>query len=114
MSGMDITFKTRKLQKIFTDEKLLLKSYGKRMRDSILARIAVLQAAENLSMVPTNPPERRHQLAGKRKEQFALDLVHPHRLIFIANHHPIPGKPDGGIDVEQIKEVRILEVNNYH
>ncbi len=77
-------------------------------------RLAVLKTAHNLALVSTTTPDRRHQLRGDRDEQFAVDLVHPHRLVFKANHDPIPRKEDGGIDVEQVTAITITNVINYH
>lgn len=79
-----------------------------------MIRLAVLKAARTLALVPTTPPDRRHQLRGDRDEQFAVDLVHPHRLVFEANHDPLPRKDDGGIDVEQVTAITIIEVIDYH
>ena len=111
---MDISFGTRRLQKIFTKPGGLRRAYGTRNERAIKARLIVLDKAPNLSRVPTIPPERRHQLKGDRKEQFAVDLVHPYRLIFEADHEPVPRKDDGGIDVEQVTAITILEVSDYH
>ena len=79
-----------------------------------MLRLAVLEAAYTLDLVPTTPPDRRHQLRGGRDEQFAVDLVHPHRLVFEANHDPIPRKADGGVDVEQVTAITIIDVIDYH
>ena len=65
-------------------------------------------------MVPTNPPERRHQLSGRRKEQFAVDLDRARRLVFKPAHDPIPYSDDGGIDLGRVTAITILEVVNYH
>lgn len=80
----------------------------------IMMRMAVLGAARNLELVPTTPPERRHQLVGDRHEQFAVDLVHPYRLVLEANHEPVPRRDDGGIDTEQVTAITILDVVDYH
>ena len=111
---MDIAFRTRKLAKTFNSGGELQKAYGARMAKAIMIRLAVLKAARNLALVPTTPPDRRHQLQGNRDEQFAVDLVHPHRLIFEANHDPLPRTDDGGIDVEQVTAITIIEVIDYH
>lgn len=84
------------------------------MTKTIMKRLAVLRAARNLGLVPSTPPDRRHQLRGDRDEQFAVDLVHPHRLVFGANHDPVPRKEDGGIDVEQVTAITITDVIDYH
>ncbi len=84
------------------------------MARTIMKRLAVLRAARNLGLVPSTPPDRRHQLRGDRDEQFAVDLVHPHRLVFEINHDPIPRKEDGGIDLEQVTAIMITDVIDYH
>ena len=66
------------------------------------------------SIAETTPPERRHQLVGDRDAQLAVDLVHPHRLVFEASHEPVPRKDDGGTDTEQVMAVAILGVIDYH
>ena len=79
-----------------------------------MARFAVLQDAETLSEVPATPPDRMHQLKGNRDEQFAVYLVHPYRLVFILDHEPLPRKEDGGIDLERVTAITIVEVTDYH
>ena len=111
---MDIAFRTRKLEKTVNAADTLQRAYGAPMARVIMLRMAVLRAARNLSLVPTTPPERRHQLVGDRDEQFAVDLVHPYRLVFEANHEPVPRKDDGGIDKERVTAITILDVVDYH
>ncbi len=81
---------------------------------TIMARIGFLKNAASLQKVPESPPDRRHQLKGRRSEQFAVDLVHPYRLVFEPSHGKLPRKEDGGIDLEQITAIKILEVVDYH
>ena len=111
---MEIAFRTRKLERIFNTVKTLQKTYGARMAKVIMMRMAVLKAARSLAAVPITPPERRHQLGGDRDEQFAVDLVHPYRLVLAANHKPVPRKDDGGIDTEQVTAITVLNVVDYH
>ena len=84
------------------------------MKNVIAKRMAVLNAAGNLALVPTTPPERMHQLTGKLNELFAVDLVHPFRLVFKPNHEPLPRKNDGGIDRQRVEAITILDVIDYH
>lgn len=84
------------------------------MTKTIMNRLAVLSAARTLALVPSTPPDRRHQLRGDRDEQFAVDLVHPYRLVFEANHDPLPRMEDGGINVEQVTAITITDVIDYH
>ncbi len=60
------------------------------------------------------PPVRRHQLTGGQKGQFAIDLVQPYRLIFKPDHEPVPRKDDGGIDLNQVTAIKIIDVKDYH
>ena len=111
---MDIFFKTRRLAKVFNSEREFRKRYGDRMAKTIAMRLAVLKHARTLSMVPTTPPERRHRLAGKRKEQYAVDLVHPHRLVFEPRRSA--GAPDDAEDGEAggVAAITVIEVTDYH
>jgi len=84
------------------------------MARTIMRRLAVLKAAGSLALVPTPPPERRHQLGSDRKGQYAVDLVHPYRLIFKPNHEPVLRKQDGAIDTEQVTAIKIIEIVDYH
>jgi proteic killer suppression protein len=77
-------------------------------------RLAVLEAAASLSDVPVDPPERRHQLTQNRAGQFAVDAMYPYRLIFEPDHDPIPRQVDGGIDLDQVTAIVIVEIVDYH
>ena len=111
---MEIDFRIRKLERTFNAADALKKTYGARMARVIMMRMAVLKAAHSLAAVPATPPDRRHQLRGDRDEQFTVDLVHPYRLVFAASHEPVPRKDDGGIDVEQVTAITILDVVDCH
>lgn len=100
--------------KVFNSDKELRRAYGERMARTIKMRLAVLKNARTLTMVPTSKPDRRHQLVGDRRGQYAVDLVHPHRLIFEPTNDPIPKREDGGIDTDRITAIKIMEVVDYH
>jgi len=111
---MEISFKARKLKKVFDKEKLLIKEYGKQKAGKIKLRMAVLSSAPSLVYVPHFPPERRHQLSGKKKNEFAVDVSQNYRLVFTPNHNPIPTIKDGGFDLTKIIAITILRVEDYH
>ena len=77
-------------------------------------RMAVLTSARSLSQVPATPPDRCHMLRGGRMGQYAVDLVHPYRLIFEPNHDPVPRLPDGGVNLDEVTSIIIIEVTDYH
>lgn len=111
---MDIAFRTGKLEKTFNSERELRKQYGERMAEKLKARLAVLKNARTLADVPSSPPDRRHPLRGEREGQYAVDLVHPRRLVFAPNHEPVPKRSDGGIALNRITAITIIEVVDYH
>lgn len=111
---MMIAFQNKRLERLFNSETALQKKHGKRQARTIMMRLAVLKNARTLADVPTSRPERRHLLKGKRKMQYAVDLVHPFRLIFTPNHNPIPRLDDEGIDLERVTAIKIVEVIDYH
>ena len=72
------------------------------MAELIHLRIDQLMAADPVDQMVKFSIGRCHPLHGDREGQYALDLVHPHRLIFIRVN-------------DEIKIVRIVEiVDDYH
>ncbi len=110
----NIRFKDSKLAKVFNSEKELFKKYGRRRGRLIERRMMVLRAAPTLEDVSNKPPERRHELKGKRKGTFAVDLDHPYRLVFKPDHNLLPRKEDGSIDLKKVTKIIILNVEDYH
>ena len=110
---MEIKFAKNKLKKIFNDEKELARTYG-RLSQKIKLRMNVLRNAPNLASVPDTPPDRCHMLKAGRADQFAVDLIHPHRLLFKPSEYPLPRKKDGEIDKEKVVSITIIEVVDYH
>ncbi len=111
---MNIVFAGRKLEKTFNSVTALKRAFGDRMARTIAMRMAVLRNARTLSMVPVTKPDRRHQLEGGRAGQYAVDLVHPHRLVFKPNHDPMPRKKAGVIDTDQVTAITVIEVIDCH
>ena len=111
---MQISFPNRRLAKKFNSDKELTREYGRKVAKTIQMRLAVLRAARCLRLVPVQKPVRRHQLVGDRKGKFAVDLVHPFRLVFVPDHNPVPRLDDGGIDLEAVIAIQVLEVVDYH
>lgn len=111
---MEIYFRNTKLAKVMNEEARLKKEYGAKNAKQIRLRLAVLSASVSLSDVPTVPPDRRHQLSGDYKGCFAVDGEHPFRVIFEPAHDPLPQKPDGGLDLQKVTAITILDVVDYH
>ena len=98
---MDITYKNKKIEKVCTDAKTAERTYGREMADKIHQRIDEISAADTVEMMIQFRIGRCHPLTQNRKGQYAVDLVHPYRLVF--------GKNGNDIQI-----ANILEIVNYH
>lgn len=109
---MYIDYKNNKLKKICEDFTRAKKEWGPQIGRKLIQRLNEIQAADCVADLNHQPPTRCHKLSNDRKYQYAVDLVHPFRLIF----EPI--NEDGSLfvcdDPKQITRVKILEVVNYH
>ena len=110
---MDVSFESKKLQKICNSESKLRGGYGDRMAAKIQLRLLDLSAAESLAVMRTLPG-RCHELRADRSGQLALDLVHPARLIFKPDHVPIPTMKGGNLNWDLVTKVIIVEIYDYH
>ena len=111
---MQIAFRNKKLHKTCSVEKEAIKAYGPKCARKLMRRMMELSAFENLAQVPHIPPFRRHELTGKLKGTFAVDLEHPFRLLFTPNHDPIPNLEEGGIDLKKVTAIQIESIEDYH
>ena len=113
---MIITFATKKLEKQLNEQKAMVKIHGALRAKKLGVVLYQLRAAPNLGVfaLPMSPPHRCHELAGNRKGQLTVDLDHPYRLIFTPNHHPLPMRPEGGLDWQQVTNIEIKEIEDTH
>ena len=98
---MEVTYKTKKIKKICTDVKTAERTYGQEMAERINMRIDQIKAASNIEMMVQYHIGRCHPLTNNRKGQYAVDLVHPYRLVF---------EKKG----DEIQIANILEIVDYH
>lgn len=98
---MDITYKNKKIEKICTDAKIADKIYGKEMAERIHQRIDEISAADTIEVMIQFHIGRCHPLTQNRKGQYAMDLIHPYRLVF---------KKNG----DEIQVANVLEIVDYH
>ena len=111
---MDIQFKSTKLKKDCGEFKRCVRRWGLPMAKLIRLRLDELRDSDNLAIMATLPQARLHELKENRKGQLAVKLKGPYRLIFIPINEPIPKNPDGGLDLQRITAIKILEVTDYH
>lgn len=99
--GLDITYKNKSIKKVCTDAKTAEKTYGQEMAEKIHQRIDEISAADTVEMMVQFRIGRCHPLKQNRKGQYAMDLVHPYRLVFEKNG-------------DEIQIANILEIVDYH
>lgn len=98
---MDIMYKNKKIEKVCTDAKTGERTYGREMAEKIHQRIDEITAADTVEMMIQFHIGRCHTLSQNRKGQYAVDLVHPYRLVFEKNG-------------DEIQIANILEIVDYH
>ena len=98
---MDITYKNNNIKKVCTDAKTAERTYGRERADKIHQRIDEIEAADTVEMMIQFHIGRCHSLTQNRKGQYAVDLVHPYRLVFEKNG-------------DEIQIANILEIVDYH
>jgi proteic killer suppression protein len=111
---MNISFKTRKLQKICSESAQARKHLGAKGSRKLQQRMMELKAAVDLSDISRLPPARCHELTGDRAGQLSVDLEHPYRLLFIVANNPRPELESGGLDWEGVTEIEIIEIADTH
>lgn len=98
---MQIEYKSRSLEKICTIAHEAEKRYGQRMAEIIQQRTDQIRAFDTVEMLVQFKVGRCHPLIGNRRGQYAMDLVHPFRLVFEKRG-------------EEIQIVRIIDITDYH
>ncbi|MDR2145110.1 MAG: type II toxin-antitoxin system RelE/ParE family toxin [Tannerella sp.] len=110
---MDITFADKKLKKIVSDERAIVRVLGKIRAEKMMERMHQLRDAITLEDV-RYLPGNYHELTGDRKGQWACDLDQPYRLVFEPQDKPIPVNEHGQYIWVKIIGVEIIEIVNYH
>lgn len=98
---MDITYKSKKIEKVCTDARTAERSYGKEMAEKIQMRIDEISAADKVEMMIQFHIGRCHPLTNNRKGQYAVDLIQPYRLVFEKHGN-------------EIQIAHIIEIVDYH
>lgn len=98
---MQIEYKNNRIEEICTNVSKAEKKHGKEMAEKIHLRIKQISAATSVEMLLQYRIGRCHHLKGNRKEQYAMDLIHPYRLVF---------EKEGN----EIQIAYIMEIVDYH
>ena len=98
---MQVNYKNRHIEKICTNASVAAKKFDKCTVGLIQQRVDEIHAADSVEMLVQFGIGRCHQLVGDRKGQFAMDLVHPLRLVF-------------EVIRDEIQIAEIQEIVDYH
>lgn len=105
---MYINFINKKIQKMCENHTVAIKKLGPRNADLLFQRVSEIRAADSLSVFKMLPGPRCHLLHNERHGQYAVDLVHPKRLLLL------PTTDQGEIIEKLTTEVTIIEITDYH
>ncbi len=64
-------------------------------------RLKELKSEKSVEQILQIPIGRCHRLKGKRKNQYAIDLIHPFRMISVR-------------DLNNSENIIIISIENYH
>nr|WP_277612546.1 type II toxin-antitoxin system RelE/ParE family toxin [Veillonella intestinalis] len=98
---MDVTYRTKKLEKVCTEGKEAKKTYGEEMSAKIFQRIKELKHSDNVETLIKFSVGRCHSLKGQLEGHYAMDLIHPYRLVFRKHE-------------EKLDVVIIISIEDYH
>ena len=108
---MQITYASKTIQRLCEEAKYQSKQLGEKRAKRLKNRLAELRAVHNVSQLQLGRP---HALSADRAGQYSVDLDGPMRLLFEPTDQPPPTLPSGGIDLQQVSSVRLLEIGDTH
>ncbi|WP_395549190.1 MULTISPECIES: type II toxin-antitoxin system RelE/ParE family toxin [unclassified Lacrimispora] len=98
---LNISYRTNKLEKVCSNFGAAKKEYGEEMACKIDQRIGELKSTDSIETLIRYSIGRCHSLKGNRVGQYAMDLVHPLRLVFEHNGY-------------EFELVNIVAIEDYH
>ena len=101
MAFLRIEYKTKKLERVCTNAQEAEKQHGKKMAEKIHQRIDEILAALNVEMMVQYRIGRCPPLKGNRRNQYAMHLIEPYRIVFEKKGN-------------EIQIVKIMEIVDYH
>lgn len=98
---MEVEYRNASIKKVCTNASFAERKFGPKMAEKIQLRIDQIKAATSVEEMIQFHIGRCHPLHHNRKDQYAVDLVQPMRLVFekIGNERQI---------------ANILEIIDYH
>ena len=98
---MEVTFRTRKLEREYVSQKKAVRAYGVEVARRYIERINIIKSAVDIEELEKLPGIDCHSLKKNRKGQWAIKLTAQMRLIFT-------------LQGENLEIVRIEEVSKHY
>ena len=98
---MEVEYRNSSIEKVCTNASIAEKKYGSKMAEKIQLRIDPIKAATTVEEMIQFRIGRCHPLQHNRQGKYAVDLVHPMRLVFTKKG-------------DEIQIACILEIIDYH
>lgn len=98
---MEIVFRNKRMERLCTEPSLTERTYGSKMAEKIHQRIDEIRASESIEMMIAFHIGRCHPLKSNRKGQYAMDLIHPYRLVFAKGE-------------KEKRTAMVIEIVDYH
>jgi len=110
---VEISFASRKLQKLCQSEKELRRAFGVDGAKKVMTRLSELRSVATLEEM-RNLPGRIHELEADRDGQLAIDLAGSRRLVLTPTNGWPSEKKDGANVWPEVDAVQLLEIADYH
>lgn len=107
---MEISFNTKKIEKLCNSHQDACTKLGQKCAKALRNRLVGLSAIEVLGGFRSG---HLHPLKGNKKDQFSIELYSAYRLVFKAIE-PIPKTNDDAIDWQNVKQITIIFIGDYH
>ena len=96
---MEITFRTRKLEKEYREYARAVKAYGPEVARKYIERINIIKQVRNIDELMLLPALGCHSLRGDRRGQYSIKLNGFYRLIFT-----LKGDAPGIVHIEEVSK----------
>jgi len=110
---MTIHYASNKLERQLSSATEIKKAFGVNAR-RVQLRMDDIRASPSLAVLMQIPAANCHKLTGNRKGEWAVNISVNHRMIFEIADNPVPENEQGGVNTILVKEIRILNTEDYH
>ena len=108
---MKVRFKSFRLAQLCTNQKELVRKYGRPVAEKVEARLFQLSSVTTLAEM-RYLPGRCHELKVDRSGELSVRLHGGFRLIFLPGNLLVGGS--AGLDWSSVTEVIVTGIKNYH